>query len=423
MSQPTQRLHLLGPIYNFVREPGQTPLDGAHQAGLTFVAMDARAYADFSGGRPTGEWVVARQIQADLPELEPWPKTGWRFQDQAGAREAYQAMRNHVLSHLPGVTAEEDRGPERRLNNPASAWGERFVLDGEEVLYLSCDSATQARLLEMLTDRLKSFETRGTTPQRYASYNSQTAPHLLAVAVGSSGVAEHLVVAFTPANEQSLITAGLPGSTRASDLKLFTLDVPSGILVLAWGRVDGVAAFAQTQGQDPAAVLHQLLGQNLAAPLPTPFDSAAPGPLAWGIRLQPGRYRCALRFLETPEGISAMALSHEQAAPLWSDMAAAPKPVVIDAAQATQAAHAAQQQMAAGQGGDHDPVVFPGQPLARLSDWVRLMKGMQGGDMQRALSRAGLDMMSYGAVAQAWGTKLASDATLTAKFAAMMAAP
>lgn len=84
-------------------------------------------------------------------------------------------------------------------------------------------------------------------------------------------------------------------------------------------------------------------------------------------------------------------------------------------------AQAAQQQVAQGGGGDPDPLVFPGQKLAKLSDYVGLMKGMQTGDMMGALARAGLDMGAYVQVAQAWGIKLASDPVLSEKFARMMA--
>jgi tetratricopeptide (TPR) repeat protein len=90
---------------------------------------------------------------------------------------------------------------------------------------------------------------------------------------------------------------------------------------------------------------------------------------------------------------------------------------------AKQNAAAAAQQMAAGDGGDPDPLVFPGQKLERLSHYVALMKGMQTGDMNGALKKAGLDMGSYMQVAQAWGIKLASDPILTAKFGEMMAKP
>jgi tetratricopeptide (TPR) repeat protein len=85
-------------------------------------------------------------------------------------------------------------------------------------------------------------------------------------------------------------------------------------------------------------------------------------------------------------------------------------------AQAQQAQHA----IAQGDAGDPDPVVFPGQKVAKLSDYVGIMKGMQRGDMMGALGRYGLDMMSYGQVATAWGAKMAADPLLTEKFSRMM---
>ena len=84
-------------------------------------------------------------------------------------------------------------------------------------------------------------------------------------------------------------------------------------------------------------------------------------------------------------------------------------------------AESAARQISEGEGGDPDPEVFPGQPLSNLSHYVDMMKIMQTGDMNGALGKYGLDMGTYGQVAQAWGVKLAADPTLNAKFAKMMA--
>jgi tetratricopeptide (TPR) repeat protein len=93
----------------------------------------------------------------------------------------------------------------------------------------------------------------------------------------------------------------------------------------------------------------------------------------------------------------------------------------FDQAAEMQKAQAAAQQIAQGGGGDPDPTVFPGQRVAKLSDYVGIMKGMQTGNMMGALQAYGLDMMSYAQVATAWGQKLGADPVLNAKFAAMMA--
>jgi tetratricopeptide (TPR) repeat protein len=71
---------------------------------------------------------------------------------------------------------------------------------------------------------------------------------------------------------------------------------------------------------------------------------------------------------------------------------------------------------AASAAGDGDPEVFPGQPVPRLGDYVRLMKAMQAGDMAGALASAGLDITSYGQVGMAWGKRLAEDPVLAARF-------
>ncbi|MCA9649974.1 MAG: hypothetical protein KC501_08700 [Myxococcales bacterium] len=93
----------------------------------------------------------------------------------------------------------------------------------------------------------------------------------------------------------------------------------------------------------------------------------------------------------------------------------------LDQEEEMRKAQAAHQQLAAGGGGDPDPVVFPGQAVAKLSDYVGLMKRMQTGDFNGALAAYGLNMGSYSQVMQAWGTKLGVDPTLNAKLGQMMA--
>jgi hypothetical protein len=70
---------------------------------------------------------------------------------------------------------------------------------------------------------------------------------------------------------------------------------------------------------------------------------------------------------------------------------------------------------------DPDPVVFPGQPIARLSDYVGLMQAMQTGNMHGALAQYGLDMTAYAAVTAAWTQRLGLDPTLNGRYAQLMA--
>lgn len=91
-------------------------------------------------------------------------------------------------------------------------------------------------------------------------------------------------------------------------------------------------------------------------------------------------------------------------------------------ATAGQPAGMAQAQAAAqaGAAGDMDPVVFPGQRVAKLSDYVHIMRGMQSGNPMGALAQMGLDMQSYGQVAMQWAQAMQRDPTLVAKFQRMM---
>lgn len=72
-----------------------------------------------------------------------------------------------------------------------------------------------------------------------------------------------------------------------------------------------------------------------------------------------------------------------------------------------------------GRGSDR-AVVFPGQRVGRFSDEVRLMKAMKSGGVGAALQPFGLDMASYGQVADACGRRIAADPDLTMRFQRMM---
>lgn len=75
---------------------------------------------------------------------------------------------------------------------------------------------------------------------------------------------------------------------------------------------------------------------------------------------------------------------------------------------------------AAGPADPNDVVVFPGQRVGRLSDYVRLMKAMKSGGVNQALQAFGLDMASYGQVSVAWGQRIAADPALAQKYAQMI---
>ena len=176
----------------------------------------------------------------------------------------------------------------------------------------------------------------------------------------------------------------------------------------------GLALGALTGKSNPAlAQLAQEYGLPLLTPTHT-YSSAWAEAINEDPRLQLAFEQTKSRFKLSLQGIDP---DSEEARFSHNIMAGKP----LDQEEEVRKAQAAAQQMASGDGGDPDPTVFPGQPLAKLSDYVGMMKKMQTGDMNGALAAYGLNMTTYGQVAQAWGTKLGTDPTLNAKMAAMMA--
>jgi len=64
---------------------------------------------------------------------------------------------------------------------------------------------------------------------------------------------------------------------------------------------------------------------------------------------------------------------------------------------------------------DDDPELFPGRCVARLSDYVNIVKRMEGGDVSGVFAAYGLDFNTWGAAAHAWAKALARDPSLAAK--------
>jgi hypothetical protein len=179
----------------------------------------------------------------------------------------------------------------------------------------------------------------------------------------------------------------------------------------------GPAAMASSLIQDPPPALAQLM-EHFGLPVrdPNRHNACYPFIPEWqeALNANPDLMK---RFIEVRENVEfeRMGVSADEKAAL-DQIRDGEMDMHLRMAQQ----QAAQRQVAEGGGGDPDPVVFPGQPVAKLSDYVGILKGMQRGDMMGALAAYGLDLMSYGAVATAWGAKLAADPMLNEKFSRMM---
>lgn len=180
---------------------------------------------------------------------------------------------------------------------------------------------------------------------------------------------------------------------------------------------EGPTAVINTLGSNPPAPLVELM-QRFGLPLQNPqvYNTCFPFIPEWqeALNANPGLLE---RFNEVKERITfeRMGVSGQEKDAL-DEIRDGNMDMHLRMAQQ----QAAQRAMNEGNSGDPDPVVFPGQPVAKLSDYVGILKGMQRGDMMGALAAYGLDMMSYGQVATVWGAKLAADPLLNEKFSRMM---
>ncbi len=228
-------LTILGTICNFVEHPSATPLEQAHDEGLTFVAMDSRSFPYWNGLNVGRTWIVRRVLRARLDQLRPWPDTGWKFTDQAQAQQAYLTLRQHFLSRLPGASSQPEVIEGELLLAGQQAWAEGIYWNGELVAWISCDLSTDALTLTQITRAMEEFAPDGGPPARCASYATQVTEAYLAVAPGPQGY-DHVAVVFSPGEETDAITDGLLNAVNDGTAQPFCIDVPSGILMLSWGR-------------------------------------------------------------------------------------------------------------------------------------------------------------------------------------------
>ncbi len=181
--------------------------------------------------------------------------------------------------------------------------------------------------------------------------------------------------------------------------------------VSAQGVLSALKNFA---GEPPPALAG--LCQHFNVPLRGPDGQVRPYIREWqeAINANP---ELGQRFaeLQRAQQLEKLGVSAEESAAL-DQIRAGEMDLHLRMAQQQQAQRAVNE----GNAGDPDPVVFPGQKVQKLSDYVRIMKRMQGGDFMGAIGEYGLDMSSYSSVATAWGAKFAADPSLNEKFSRMM---
>lgn len=324
-------LELIGPIAATPKTPAANATErGFEELGMLIMAdvLDAPKYSGMNLG---SRWLC--RLQGPVLELPiDWPNgLTWKYwPDEGGARGMYQALRNHIFQRFPGVEARDDR-QHVPLNVP-SGLAESFWQNGTEILRLVCDRMTDLQIAVRQTQCVRRFAADPAFPDVGHIINYFTQPDVcyLAVARGPTGAANHVLLVYSPRHQpEPAIPQGMPGAERQKDYSTGPFQIRSGFLTAFWGRISGNDVLAPVRGGDAGAMLHQYLGNRVAAPLQTNvpgLDERLPCPAVWALRVEPGEWRTHYYTLDPRpgEGYSFCCISKTGAPPFQPGVVEAP---------------------------------------------------------------------------------------------------
>ena len=395
----------IGALRAGVVTPSRDRVGVRHDQGIPVMAMDALAFARWRGAEPGDRWVLRHGAAPEL-RVDPWPVPEGVLASEKAAREAYERCRQRLLSAAPGLTPRDARATDDGLMDPETAWSERFVRGSDEVAWLSIDRTTDALELAGLVG----FTAEVSLPEGLRGAAWRPGDSALQCAIVTSTMGEPDGVA---------VVAGMPGGQsfagelagrweRRTESVAHSVDVTSGWLTLAWARASGrcVAALSAEQGEAGwmAACVED---ERAAASLPTGLESQAGGPVAWLLRVRPGTWRLTHHHGTLGETrVQCFVLSHS-AAEGWQPSAALHDPGARDSTP---------------DGVARDREVFPGQSVARVSEYVRMVRGLRADRVKRkeALASLGIELADFGEVMQRWSRAMMEDHALGREVARAM---
>jgi hypothetical protein len=300
-------LQLIGPIAATPKLPSPDPAQRGYEDIGMLIMADVLDAPQYSGMQLGTRWLC--RLQGPVLELPiDWPNgITWKYwPDEESARGMYSALRQHIFLRFPGVEARDDRA-NVPLNVPG-AYAESFWQNGSEILRLVYDRMTDLQIAVRQTDCVRRFPAHPSAPDsgHIINYSTQSDVCYVAIARGQSGAAEHVLLVYSPRHQpEPVVSQGMPGAERQADYSTGPFKLRSGFLVAFWGRVSGPEVMAPVRGGDPAAMLHQYLGDRVAAPLVSNvpgLDERVAAPVAWAIRVEPGEWRTHYYTLDPRPG-------------------------------------------------------------------------------------------------------------------------
>jgi hypothetical protein len=313
-------LNYAGQICNYVRTPSPNEDVAAHEGEGPFIFADVRDVGNWTGLERRGRWKVrVLGPLADLPMVWNHVRPYLFHKDLPAAQAHFQAIKKNLEQTLPGTQFR----PHPTFGGGSVPGGRVEVIVGQQgnnAGVLMLDGVHDYDVARDMTPGLGAIPAGNEDGPRVVSWQPPACAPFLAWAPGSGGAADHVVALFSPGQTdvRTLIRKGLPGMARDPQTRDVTIDVPSGVLVGFWSRLDGQRLIAGARGTDPAAWLASSLGQSMTAPLDVGDPELAPrlaGPSAFAVRVQPGTWRAQLWMGDTDDGagVSAVVLSRQGA--------------------------------------------------------------------------------------------------------------
>lgn len=384
----------IGSLRAGVVTPSRDRVGVRHDQGVPVIAMDARAFARWRGAEPGDRWVLRHGASPELG-VEPWAVPECVLTGESAAKEAYERCRQRLLAAAPGLLPRDTRAIDDGLMVPEAAWSERFARGDDEVAWLSIDRTTDAQELAHMAGL--SAEVSLPEGLRGAAWRPGDAALQCAIVTSTMGEPDGVAVVAGMPSGQSF-AGELPGRwDRRTESVAEAVDVSSGWLMLGWARASGrcVAGLAATHGEAGwmAACVED---ERAAAMLPTGLEAQAGGPVAWLIRVRPGTWRATHHHGTLGDvRVQCYVLSHS-AAEGWQPSATLHEPGARDSAP---------------DGVARDREVFPGQPVARVSEYVRMVRGLRSDRVKRkeALAALGIELADFGEVMQRWTRAMMED--------------
>jgi hypothetical protein len=394
----------VGALRAGVVTPSHDRLAVRHDRGVPVIALDARVFPRWRGAEAAEVWRLRYRAAPDL-RVEPWPVPATTYVGESAARDAYERCRRHLLAVAPELAATDARPGDDAPSATLVERAETFSRASVESAWLGLDRATEA--LELAARGALLSEVSLPEGLRGAAWCPGDASLQCAVVTSTMGEPDGVaVVAGLPSGQS--FEAELPGRWEHRSAASAHVDVSSGWMVLAWARVSGrcVAEAVAADGEH-GWMAASAPYERAAVALPTGLELQAGGPVAWLLRVRPGTWRVTHHYgMLGDVRAQCLVLSHA-GAEAWRPAAEL---------------HEAAPRESFPEGAPYDREVFPGQAVARVSEYVRMVRGMRSDQAVRkeTLAALGLDFSDFGEVMQRWTRAMMEDHALGREVAKAM---